>query len=120
MTGASDLRDELRRHALTLPDAHEDTPWEDDRVVKVGKRIFVFLGPDGASSGICVKLSESHEEVLAFPGAEPAGYGLGRSGWVMLRFGAEPPPRDALCRLIEGSFRLVAPKRLVKELDARS
>ena len=120
MAEAGDLRDELRRHALTLPDTHEDTPWEDDRVVKVGRKIFVFLGPDGASSGITVKLSESHEEVLGFPGASPAGYGLGRSGWVMLRFGASPPPREALCRLIEESYRLVAPKRLLKELDTGS
>jgi predicted DNA-binding protein (MmcQ/YjbR family) len=120
MVSASDLRDELRRHALTLPDTHQDTPWEDDVVVKVGKRIFVFLGPEGAPTGICVKLSASHEDVLRFPGAEPAGYGLGRSGWVMLPFGDEPPPVDALCRLLDESYRLVAPKRLVEELDARS
>ena len=51
--------------------------------------------------------------------AEPAGYGLGRAGWVHLTL----PSRvgrahwDQLEEWIETSYRLVAPKRLVKQLD---
>lgn len=89
-------------------------------MIRVGRRIFLFLSDEGSASRICVKLSESHEEMLAEPGAEPGGHGLGRSGWVMLHWGAEPPAKGALCRLIEESHRLIAPRRLVMELDARS
>ena len=45
----------LREYALAFPEAWEDFPWG-DRVVKVGKKIFVFLGAgadaaDGVSIG---------------------------------------------------------------------
>jgi hypothetical protein len=51
---------------------------------------------------------------------EPSGYGLGKSGWVGVRFEAGAiPPIDMLQEWIEESYRAIAPKRLVAELDAR-
>ena len=42
----------VRRHALGMPGAYEDFPW-DDSVAKVGKKIFAFLGaPEGAALGL--------------------------------------------------------------------
>jgi predicted DNA-binding protein (MmcQ/YjbR family) len=52
------IADALARHALSLPQAWEDHPWEGDRVAKVGKKIFVFLAHDDAGS-ISVKLPRS-------------------------------------------------------------
>jgi len=50
---------------------------------------------------------------------EPTGYGLGRSGWVTARFGARAKvPLDVLRPWIDESFRAVAPRRLVRSLDA--
>jgi predicted DNA-binding protein (MmcQ/YjbR family) len=102
--------------ALELPDAYLDHPWGED-VVKVNKKVFVFLGSDGgADSGMSVKLRESREQALASPGAEPTGYGLGRSGWVNVPFPGAPP--IAILRdWVEESYRLVAPRRLVMRLD---
>lgn len=109
------LLDQLLPHALSFPDAWEDHPWG-DTVVKVGKKIFVFLGSESMS----VKLPESRDMALALPGAEPTGYGLGKAGWVTLRFeSSDDAPVDLLCDWIDESYRTVAPKRLVKELDAR-
>ena len=48
-------RDTLLKFALELPEAWEDTPWEDDLVVKAAKKIFVFLGGPDATA-ISVKL----------------------------------------------------------------
>jgi hypothetical protein len=49
----------VRRHALGMPEAYEDFPW-DDSVAKVGKKIFAFLGaPEGGALGLGVKLRES-------------------------------------------------------------
>ncbi len=111
----------LRSHALTFPDAYEDHPW-DETVAKVNGKIFVFFGTDHdrANVRITVKLDESHDQALMVPGAKPAGYGLGRSGWVSVPLGTGTPPVDVLRDWIDESYRRVAPKRLVAELDARS
>ena len=37
-------RSRLIAFALSLPEAVEDQPWEDDTVAKVRKKIFVFFG----------------------------------------------------------------------------
>jgi hypothetical protein len=54
------------------------------------------------------------------PGAEPSGYGLGRAGWVLIPFRDTTPPIGVLTDWVEESYRIVAPKRLVAELDART
>jgi predicted DNA-binding protein (MmcQ/YjbR family) len=104
--------------ALSLPEAYEDHPWGES-VAKVGKKVFVFLGVDENPSTISmtVKLDESREQALMVPGAEPSGYGLGRSGWVTIPFGRTTPPVQVLTHWVEESYRRVAPKRLVSELD---
>lgn len=103
--------------ALTLPETAEDRPWEEDLVVKVRGKIFVFLG-DAESTSIAVKLAESHAHALAIDGAQPTGYGLGRAGWVTVPLRA-PGVTVALLRdWVEESYRIVAPKRLVAEWEA--
>jgi predicted DNA-binding protein (MmcQ/YjbR family) len=115
---------ELRRFALDLPGAYEDFPWG-DRVAKVGKKIFAFLGAASEAGergvGLAVKLRESHEEAIAMDFTTPSGYGLGRHGWVNCSFppGA-PVPVELLCDWIDESYRLIAAKRLVAELDRRA
>ncbi len=112
--------DALLEFALGLPGAWEDHPWGES-AVKVGKKIFVFLGlPDSGRFG--VKLPDSGAGMLSMGLARPAGYGLARSGWVEMRRdeGPDGPPRELLFECIEESYRAVAPKGLVKELDART
>src|SRR5262249_27394752 len=49
----------LRDFALAYPGAREEFPWG-ERVIKVGKKVFVFLGmPDGDELGLSVKLPAS-------------------------------------------------------------
>jgi predicted DNA-binding protein (MmcQ/YjbR family) len=106
----------VRDYALGLPQAWEDHPW-DAVVAKVGKKIFVFLGmPDSDPVRVCVKLTDSHHHAVSIQGAEPAGYGLGRSGWVLVPVG--PVPVDLLEEWVEESYRNVAPKRLVGQLPS--
>jgi predicted DNA-binding protein (MmcQ/YjbR family) len=105
--------------AVAFPGAYEDHPWDED-VVKVGKKVFVFLGPedDPLHRAMTVKLDESHDQALSVPGAERTGYGLGRAGWVTIPF-RDAPPLDVLKDWVEESYRRIAPKRLVAELDRR-
>ena len=116
----SDLRPRLRAFALSLPEATEDVPWG-ERVAKVNRKVFVFLGRDAETGPplITVKLSESHSHAMSIEGAEPTGYGLGPSGWVNVPVAAPDVTLDLLRDWIEESYRIVAPKRLVAELDRR-
>jgi predicted DNA-binding protein (MmcQ/YjbR family) len=108
--------DELLSYALTLPEAWEDHPWG-DTVVKVRKKIFLFLGADEDVVRLSIKLSESHGHATSVPDAAPTGYGLGKAGWVSLTVRAGDPSIDLLRDWVEESYRLVAPKRLAALLD---
>lgn len=108
----------LRRHAGGYPEAREDLPWG-ELVVKVGRKIFVFFGRDEANVSLSVKLPGSASLAFDLPYVTPTGYGLGRSGWVTARFGPKDPvPVEMLKKWIDESYRAVAPKRLVAQLDA--
>lgn len=104
--------------ALGLPEAWEDHPWG-ETVVKVAKKVFVFFGVEGGLGdfGLSVKLPESAEAVLELPRAEPAGYGLGKSGWVVVKYHAgDDVPLDDVRAWIVESYRAVAPKKLLSRL----
>lgn len=103
----------LRERALAFPGAWEDHPWGDN-VVKVGKKIFAFMG----EATITLKLTDAHEAALSVPGAVPTGYGLGKAGWVTIPLDAGVPPVDVLCDWLEESYRTVAPKKLSARLEA--
>ncbi|MFD3477299.1 MmcQ/YjbR family DNA-binding protein [Streptomyces sp. NPDC058695] len=106
-----------------MPGATEEFPWG-ETVAKVNRKVFVFLGVDDGSCpmGLTVKLrdEEAHAHALTTPGAEPAGYGLGKAGWVRIALDVKGAPGAALlCDWVEESYRTVATKKLVAELDAR-
>lgn len=105
----------LHGFAMGFPEAWEDFPWG-ERVVKVKKKVFVFFGKPDEPIGFGVKLPESAEDALTLGYVEPAGYGLGKSGWVSVHI-PENPPMDLFESWIEESYRAAAPKKLAKLLD---
>jgi predicted DNA-binding protein (MmcQ/YjbR family) len=108
----------LRAQALWLPDATEDFPWG-SRAFKVAGKAFVFMSNRDGTVSIGTKLPHSKTTALKASFASPTHYGLGRHGWVTCEF---PPktkvPLDLLRSYVEESYRAVAPKRLVQQLDA--
>ena len=120
MADSKKIKKALADFALSLPGAVEEFPWG-DRVAKVNKKIFVFLGhTDDADPHVhlTVKLPDSGVAALELPNAEPTGYGLGKAGWVSLHFEPdECPPAEYLTRWIEESYRSIAPKRMSAQLD---
>lgn len=114
---------ELLEHALGLPEAWLDHPWGED-VAKVRKKVFVFFGTGDLPReqfGFGVKLPESGEEARLLPFCEPAGYGLGKSGWVSVKLReSEVGLAERFKAWIEESYRAIAPKTLVAELDQRA
>ncbi|MFI7137171.1 MmcQ/YjbR family DNA-binding protein [Streptomyces massasporeus] len=113
--------EKVRAFALGLPDAVEEFPWGES-VAKVNKKVFVFLGVQDGSYplGVTVKLKDepAHAHALACPGAELAGYGLGKAGWVSIPLDQQgAPAAEVLCDWVEESYRVIAPKRLIVVLD---
>jgi predicted DNA-binding protein (MmcQ/YjbR family) len=121
MTRPHRAADALRRYGLGLPGAHEDHPWG-EVVLKAKGKVFVFLGRATEDTlKLSVKLPRSGERLLDRPYAEPTGYGLGKSGWVTMTFDTQDVlPEAELFRLVEESYRAVARKTLVRELDGRT
>jgi predicted DNA-binding protein (MmcQ/YjbR family) len=117
---AQEAADAIREFALRLPGAVEDFPWGES-VAKVNKKIFVTLGRDTGEGNLTfsVKLPTSHVEALTLPNAAPTGYGLGKSGWVTLTLSpGDRPDINQLLAWVEESYRAIAPKKLIAQLDA--
>jgi predicted DNA-binding protein (MmcQ/YjbR family) len=108
---------QLRKIALAYPDAHEDMPWG-HHAIKVKGKSFVFLAADAATFSLSAKLPSSAGVALSLPFASPTEYGLGRSSWVTARFPRDARvPVDILRLWIDESYRAVAPKRLLAQLE---
>jgi len=111
----------LREYALSLPEAYEDFPWG-ELVIKVNKKIFVFIsGEAELEKGfrLGVKLPVSSIQALNLPFTQPSGYGLGKASWVTAHFSLhEPLPTELLISWIEESYRAIAPKKLVRQLES--
>jgi predicted DNA-binding protein (MmcQ/YjbR family) len=112
---------ELRAFGLSYPGAHRKSPWTDHDDLAVNDKTFAYLpGSESDRFTLGVKLPFTHEQVLDLPFATPTPYGLGKAGWVSLAPAEdEIPPIGQLKDWLDQSYRAQAPKRLVKELDAR-
>jgi predicted DNA-binding protein (MmcQ/YjbR family) len=114
-------RDHAEAYALTFPGAYAEHPWG-QTVIKVKRKVFLFVNgaivpEDGVS--LSVKLPQSGADVLQLPLAEPMGYGMGKHGWVTLLIMRDDQlPLELLEAWIDESYRAVAPRRLLTELDA--
>lgn len=112
--------DRLLAAALSYPGAHEDHPWG-DTVVKVDGKIFVFVDLNAEGTfHLTVKLPDRAAKVLEeHPFTRPTGYGLGKWGWVSCAIPADLEVAESLLRdWIDLSYRSIAKKRRIKELDA--
>jgi hypothetical protein len=133
VTAGAKAWDEVRVVALALPAAEEDFPWG-ETVIKVRRKpgvppwrkegvhgpMFLWMGQrDADAPSVCVKLTRAYEEAVAVAGATPTTIsGLGQWGWLTVRLDAVDVA--LVSDWVEESYRNVAPRRFVAELDARS
>jgi hypothetical protein len=133
VTASEQAWDEVRGFALGLPAAEADFPWG-ETVIKVRRKpgippwrkegvhgpMFLWMGQrDVAAPSVCVKLTRAYEEAVAVAGATPTTIsGLGQWGWLTVRLSAVDVA--LLSDWVEESYRNVAPRRFVAELDARA
>ena len=102
-----------------LPEAVEDRPWGSVHC-KVKGKIFVGWGRhDDGGMSVGFKTDKTLQSMLV--GSDPrftiAKY-VGKHGWVDMAIGKKPNWHEVE-QLIIDSYRMIAPKTLVKALDAR-
>lgn len=107
----------LRLQALELPDAREGTSCV-NRAFKAGGKNFAFVGEREGHCTLRLKLGPSVDEVARLGAEQPDRYQVGSAGWALLTFPPDDaPPAEATRRWITESYRLLAPKKLGRQLD---
>jgi predicted DNA-binding protein (MmcQ/YjbR family) len=112
--------EDLLAHCLGKPGAWQDEPWEGDVVVKVGPKIFAFLG-SGSPGTIGLKCGPARETadewLLRYPQDASVMAYIGRSGWNSLRIGGAIPD-DELLEAVDASYQAVVGKLPKKDRPA--
>ena len=114
-------RDELLGHCLAKPGAWQDEPWEGDIAVKVGRKIFAFLGSEeGSAVGLkCGPNRDVADEwLLRYPDDASVMAYIGRSGWNSLRVGGAIAD-DELLEAVDASYDAVVSKLPKKDRPAQ-
>ena len=115
---------ELRRIALGFPGAFEKVSW--GRPAFCVPKMFAMYGgnvksPDGMVSypnSILVKVDEVDRPALEQDQRFVYPADMGPSGWLGLDLTAAAVDWDEVGELVDASYRMVAPRKLIKELDA--
>jgi hypothetical protein len=118
----------VRKIALGFPEAFEKISW--GRPVFCAPKIFVMYGGSvkGDTKGewiqyphsILVKVDVSDRRALGQDSRFFHPAYMGPSGWLGLDFTARKKiDWDEVRELIDASFRMIAPKKLIKQLDER-
>ena len=94
--------------------------WDGHPTFRVRGRNFVFSNVEATHLTVKLPPEEAVAVTASDPRASPAGYGLGRHGWVAIDVG--PAEDDERWRQIEEwvrmSYTLVAPRTLARRVDA--
>jgi predicted DNA-binding protein (MmcQ/YjbR family) len=116
---------ELRAIALAYPGASEKI--SHGRPAFFVSKMFAMYGGSSKETGemvsvphcVMVKVDASDRVALEQDGRFFRPAYLGPAGWLGLDFTAASVDWDEVRELVDASFRLVAPKRTINELDAR-
>jgi predicted DNA-binding protein (MmcQ/YjbR family) len=108
-----------------LPEAErvDIAEWGDHPTFRVRGKNFVFCDQDAGHLTVKLSKEEAAAVVATEPAAEPAGYGLGRHGWVSVDVAPDAGDErwTVIREWVRTSYLLVAPKtlgRLVLAQDA--
>ncbi|PUB27071.1 putative DNA-binding protein (MmcQ/YjbR family) [Promicromonospora sp. AC04] len=110
---------ELLDLCLALPGAEETDPWgEGGGVLKVGGKIFAFVGSETLGVKVARSTDEAREWYDRYPDHVSTMAYIGRHGWITVRHDDGVVPDDELEELVDISYTAVVaglPKRLRPE-----
>ena len=117
-------RAKLLAYCLAKAGAWQDEPWEGDIVVKVGSKIFAFLGSEparGSRPEVGLKCGANREIadewLVRYPDDARVMAYIGRSGWNTLRSGGAIPD-DELFEAVDASYDAIVAKLPKKDRPA--
>ena len=109
--------DRIRRLALDLPEAYEDSPWGHPVFKVADNRMFAAMSEAGGALRLTVKLTAEEREIaMLLPYVEKAKY-VGRYGWVTAVVRDEES-LDAALEWLRESYWLRAPEHLRHAVEA--
>ncbi|HEY8209771.1 MAG TPA: MmcQ/YjbR family DNA-binding protein [Myxococcaceae bacterium] len=119
MTAPKAAYEQIKQTALGYPGAELAVILGDHQVVRVKDKVFLWLGDEEGGCYFGVRLPHSQDAATALPFVEPMAYGMAKWGWVGVTFkkGDDVPVKMCL-EWLEESYRKVAPKKLVAQLDS--
>jgi len=107
----------IRRLCMSFPGATETIQWGNDRVFKVGGKMFAVIGAERGADAMSFKASdESFRLLTELPGLVPAPY-LARAQWVKLAPLTALPDAD-LAAYLRRAYEIVAAALPKKTRDA--
>lgn len=111
---------DLREVCLALPETCEVEAWGRP-TFRAGKKIFaLFEGHDDHEFAVTFKPEPDERPALLEDDRFFAPPYWGPGGWLALDFTAGPVDWTEVAELVEGSYRQVALKRMLKALDVHS
>lgn len=117
----ADNMDRLEAIVAELPEAQrvDIAEWGDHPTFRVRGKNFVFSDQEAARLSFKLTKDEAAAVVATESAASPAGYGLGRHGWVDLKLGTDLDDDrwTQLREWVRTSYTLVAPKKLARIVE---
>lgn len=107
----------IRKIAFKFPEVTEGASCV-NRAFKAGKKSFLFLGMKADTYSVRLKLQASLAEAEKLEQKSPETYSVGMHGWTLITLPhSKNPPKGLMPRWIEESYRLLAPKKLVAQIE---
>jgi hypothetical protein len=108
--------DDVRRIAMSLPEAEEILTWETDVTFRIRKKIFAIGGDGSERASIKATPAAQADLIDRDPTAFASAPYVGRFGWVNVDL-AKVDEATLRILLVE-AWKLTAPKRLVPTLES--
>jgi predicted DNA-binding protein (MmcQ/YjbR family) len=110
--------DRLETIVARLPEAErvDVEEWGDHPTFRVNRKNFVFSDQEARHLSLKLGKEEAAAVVSTDPGVDPAGYGLGRHGWIAITLDEETGDErwQEVEEWVRTSYTLVAPRRLAR------
>ena len=107
----------LNAIARALPEVTETRDGFGHTVFKVGKKSLVFVGEDGGPVHLSINVDRETQRFLIEQGGFERTPYIGQHGWTSHEV-TRATDWEHIAQLMREAYRRVAPKRLVKLLDA--